>query len=211
MTEPETATVAGTTPDAGTTVADAVPTQTSTMLTTETTSTGESTADAETATVGVPEKYEFVMPEGFTLDEKALGDFTPVLKELDLDNPKAQKLVDAFAQFKKAEVLNHQATMTAMEATWRESIEKDPSIGGAALLENLGAARALISKYDTNNELADFLETSRAGNNPAVVRFLVKLGKADAEAKMHSGTRNATEAKPAVESVLYPSMAEKPN
>ena len=51
----------------------------------------------------IPEKYEFVNPDGFQeIDKQALATFEPLAKELGLSNEQAQKLVTCTAKMYKS-------------------------------------------------------------------------------------------------------------
>jgi len=137
----------------------------------------------------VPETYEFKAPEGVTLDSAAIEGFTPIAKELGLSQDQAQKLVDFYAS-RSAEA--EQANATALKeynAALIKRVKEDPDIGGAALAQNLGKAKAAITKFGTP-ELQRLLVESGFGNEPDVLKFLVRIGDFDSEDKLVRGGAN---------------------
>ena len=57
----------------------------------------EAQADGGAEGLGVPEVYDFAVPEGFeALDEQTLAKFDPIARELNLNQEQAQKLVELY-------------------------------------------------------------------------------------------------------------------
>lgn len=132
---------------------------------------GTNAPEAKTAVV--PEKYEFTVPEGFELDKTLVDQFTPIAKEAKLDQPTAQKFVDMYAGIKKAENDAHEK----IRNDWKEATLKELGTNAPEQLANVAKVRErLLSK-----EFNDIIENSGLGNHPAVVRDLIKLGKAISE------------------------------
>lgn len=138
---------------------------------------------------GAPEDGygEFALPEGIERDAESEAEFHKVAASLNLSQDGAQKLVDWVAQ--------RQSTMTkavtqAIEQehqNWKNQVRADPEIGGAHLKESLATARRGLSAIDPNGELNEVLRASKLGSHPAVVRALVRAGKAVGEAS-HQGS-----------------------
>lgn len=121
---------------------------------------------------GAPEKYELALPEGFTLDEAALGKFEPVLRDLNLTNEQASKLAGAYAEMAKAQAESH----IQLVQEWGAQAQKDPVIGGEKFAENVEVARKALAYVD-DPELTTLMDNWGLGNNPAVLRAFHKLGK----------------------------------
>ncbi len=133
---------------------------------------------AEPATV--PEKYDFKLPDNFKLDEKLLGEATPLFKEMGLPQAQAQKLVDWYAKQQQATAKAADESVTAMRAEWRDQVMKDPAIG-----PKLDTVRADIGKALTNvlgaEGLAEFkaaMDLTGAGDHPAFIRTMMKFAAA---------------------------------
>lgn len=122
----------------------------------------------------------FVLPEGVEMDEGKLEAFTPLAKELGLNQEGAQKLVDFYANTVK-ELTEQQASAWASEqAKWLETAQGDQEYGGDAFAENAGVARKAIERFGTP-ELKQLFEGYGLGNHPELVRFAYRVGKAISE------------------------------
>lgn len=121
---------------------------------------------------GAPEKYEFDLPEGFTLDEKVLTEFDPVLRELNLDNAQASKLANLYGKIEQSKVAAYGETV--ME--WGKQAAADAEIGGKAFTENVELARSALATHGTP-ELKGLLDSTGLGNHPEVIRFFARVGK----------------------------------
>lgn len=125
---------------------------------------------------GAPEKYEFVAPEGVTLDPEAVAEFEPIAREMNLTNDQAQKLVGLQASFvqKQHEAWNKQVN------TWVGEIKTDKEIGGTALKQTITHSQSALAKFGTP-ELMKALDSTKMGNHPELVRVFARIGKAMAE------------------------------
>jgi len=159
--------------------------------------------------VGAPETYEaFKAPEGFALDEQLLGEFTPVLKELNLSQDAAQKVMD-FApklveatQQKTVATLLDQLGMKDVDG-WAAASKADPEIGGEKFAENLGVAKKALDTF-ASPALKAVLKSTKLGDHPELLRAFFKVGKAISEDSFVAGGKTRTPVDPAVS--FYPSM-----
>jgi len=124
----------------------------------------------------VPEKYEFAMPEGVVLDTALQEQFTPVLKDLRLNNSDAQKLVDAYTTMRTQEAVRMEADLHAQVEGWKRSAIADREIGGREFQANVTAARTALAKFGTP-ELTKFLNLTGMANHPELVRVFARIGK----------------------------------
>lgn len=129
-----------------------------------------------------PEKYEFKAPEGFAIDEQLQGEFDPVLRELDLTNEQAQKLIDFAPKLigKSVDVAVGKALEQvgfADAANWAATAKADKEFGGDKLPENLAVIRQARDQF-ASPELRKLLDTTPLGNHPEVVRLFYRVGKA---------------------------------
>ena len=163
----------GTKPEAGNTGAEGT-------QTTTTEATGEKPADTPAEIV-----YEFTAPEGVTLDQARVEEFTALAKDLKLPAEKAQALVDMAT---KVEVQRAEQ-FEALKATWADEIAKDKVLGGDKLTETLATAKKVYSLLPAE-EATSFkamLDASGFGNHPSMVRLLHAVGKALSEDKFVPG------------------------
>jgi hypothetical protein len=151
---------------------------------------------------GAPEAYEaFTMPEGYELDAELLGEFTPVLKELDLPQEAAQKVIDfAPKLIEKTVAATQAATLDKLGLkdanTWAAAVRADKEIGGEKLAENLAVANKALGAFFSKDAIAA-LQKVGLGNHPELIRGLVKVGKAISEDSFVPGGKNTTPESPA--------------
>lgn len=129
---------------------------------------------------GVPENYDFEVPEGLELDKELSDKFTDVAKELGLNNEQANKVVGLYAE----KVMDMQKAQTEawnkQVSDWEGELKSDPEFGGAKFTENAEIARMAINKFG-GDELKEALNTTGLGNHPALVKFMHKIGMAMSE------------------------------
>jgi hypothetical protein len=134
-----------------------------------------------------PEQYEaFTIPDDMPVSEAETAEFGDLAKGLGLSQEQAQQLIDY--QAKRAAAQN--GVYADMVNGWVESVHADTEIGGAKLEQNLGAAHAAVQKFG-GDDLAALLDypspenpTGMAlGNNPAFIRFALRVAKATGEDK----------------------------
>lgn len=148
---------------------------------------GEEKTEEGEQKVVVPEKYEFKLPEGVTLDEASLALVTPEFKALGLDNTQAQKLVDLQLKLTKANEDAHvQAWDQYVEGQKKESKEyfgtKLPEV-----MRNVARARdTFISK-----EMQEKLNVAGFSNDKHFLETLDKIGRVIGEGKFVSGKQSA--------------------
>lgn len=145
---------------------------------------------------GAPEKYEFTAGEGIELDGTAIQEFEPVARELNLTNEQAQKLVDMYPKIIASQEQRQAEAWQQQTEKWAADVKADKDIGGDNLPTNLSAAQRAIDQFGSP-ELKEYLNGTGLGNNPELVKFCVKVGKAMSEDNMvtagNSGQRTAAE------------------
>lgn len=149
----------------------------------------------------VPEKYEFAMPEGFTLDEARAGEFEAFARSNKLTNEAANEALSLA-------VKHVQGLQDQQLAAWREQVEgwgneirTDKDLGGEKLQASVNIAQKALARFGTP-ELVDFLESSGIGNHPALVRFCYQIGTRISEGGMITGA-GAGEGRRSTADVFY--------
>lgn len=136
---------------------------------------------AEDKPQGAPEAYEdFSVPEGVELDAEVLGEFKAVAKELNLPQDAAQKVTDLGVKLAQKWAAESQEATSAMLADWKVQAENDKEFGGDALPANLSVAKKALDQFGSP-ALSELLNVHRLGDNPEVIRFMVRVGKAISE------------------------------
>ncbi len=165
-----------------------------------------------------PEEYsQFTVPEGLAMDEAQTADFKSFAKEQGLTQEQAQKVLD-FGGVKIKEMIE------APYKTWRETQEKwqaevkaDPEIGGTKFEQSIKDSALVFEPNESNpfvgsaeeaKALREALNTTGAGNNPAVVKLFVKMGKLLAEPGTFTGKPTAVDKQGDILAKMYPTMSE---
>lgn len=89
---------------------------------------------------------------------------------------RAQELVNLQAEVLKQASGKSSELWKATQDKWQEDIRKDPDVGGEKLEPVLAGITKLIDKYGSN-ELREVFDTTGAGNNVHVVKFLNAVAK----------------------------------
>jgi hypothetical protein len=131
-----------------------------------------------------PEKFEF--PTDLNREHETFKQFTGYAKEAGLSKDAAGKLIGIHAAAVKATSEAIYKTWTDQQATWVGEIKADPE------LNNTSEVRKTVAALLDNTSLSDpkfreALDTTGAGNNPAVVRTLYRWAKALSEGASRAG------------------------
>lgn len=131
----------------------------------------EEKPEAETKAEAVFNPEEIKLPEGMSMDQLSMDRFAPILNELGLPAEKAQPLVDAYIEMRKAEVQAFEDSQVQMK---KMSMD-DPDIGKAQWKDTITKARKAIDVYG-NQDFKELLGLSGIANHPATLRFLRQVG-----------------------------------
>lgn len=158
---------------------------------------GDKDKDPAASLLGAPEKYEFDLGEGVTFDEAAFAAIEPVLRDMDLSQEAANKIIGGYAE-KVLPVLQQRAETQAAEAgqqliaDWAKETLADKEVGGARLEESKALAARTIARFLPDNaegqQFRTFLNESGLGNHPQMMRMLSRIGRDLGEAKADPGT-----------------------
>lgn len=184
-----------------------------TTPTTPTLEKSPSTPDAPTT----PEKYDFKVPEGQTINAALVDKATPIFKELGLTQDAAQKLFDFYNTTAKAQAESTTKLVADMRADWRTQTQALPEIAtDPKAVENLGRAKATIFENDPKG-LAEFneaMDLTGAGDHPAVVKAILRFAARVNEGSHVSGRGPSSEgqtspnkaARPSAAQAMYPNL-----
>ena len=163
-----------------------------------------------------PEEYaEFAKPEGVEFDEAGLAEFKSFAKEQDLTQEQAQKLLEFGGAKIKAQAEAPQRLWAETQAKWQKEVKDDPDIGGTRFVESIataakvfepGEANPFVGSAEEAKGLKEALNATGAGNNPAIVKMFVKMGRLLSEPGGLSG-KPLTSTKEDLLDKLYPTMS----
>lgn len=168
--------------------------------------------DAKPADQAKPEEpiqYEdFKLPEGVELNAEKLDAFKKLGQDAGLSQDVAQKLVDLYtAEVKEIAEAPYRAWKD-LQTTWRNEVINDPVIGGANLEKNLATVKSGFKALlgEDSAKFFDALNVTGAGNNPEIVRGLLKAAAPHAPATPVTGSPGKLNSK-SPGATLYPQMA----
>lgn len=141
---------------------------------------GDEPAKSAEPKPGAPEKYEaYKVPEGVTLDPKAVESFNALAKELNLSQEHAQKLVDFQTSAIQAAKDQLDQNFKEQQKQWADETRK--ALGADADKELAFAALARDKFAPENSELRIILQKTGLDSNPAIVKHFITIGKAISE------------------------------
>jgi hypothetical protein len=82
----------------------------------------------------------------------------------------------------------------AIRNEWMQASQVDKEFGGDKLNENMAVAKKALDSFGTP-ELRTLLQQSGLGNNPEVIRFMYRAGKAISEDTFVSNSNGASSGK----------------
>lgn len=131
-------------------------------------------ADQPGEAAPVPEAYgDFNLPEGFEVIPGLMEEFKGTAKQLRLNQAQAQRLIDLQIKAGQAQA----ESWVRQRQNWRAHIEADATYGGPHFAHTVRQAKTALDVYDPSGELRQMLTSSGFEDNPAVLRFLAKVGK----------------------------------
>lgn len=137
--------------------------------------TAEDTAAAETAKLGeVPDKYDFTMPEGVTIDEALMADVSIFAAENKLSIGEAQKIADMGVQLMTKQQELRETQFNEIKEGWLETAKTDTEIGADVLKGKEGLAARAFNTIATP-EMKELVDHYGIGNHPEMLRMFFRL------------------------------------
>ncbi len=154
---------------------------------------------------GAPDKYEdFILPDGVELDEKMMGDFVPIAKELNLTQDQAQKLISLQSGKMQSMLEEQQQTWVKVQDDWKTAVKSDTELGGPAFDKTISDAKVFLKQFATPG-LMEALDATGVGNHPEFIRAFARAGKLMGEDALALGGASEPVRNP--EDVLYPNQS----
>lgn len=157
----------------------------------------ESTAENQQPEV----EYSFTLPEGYTADEELAGELKALAKENNLSPEAAQKVADLGIKMQQKQAEAWQKTQDA----WVAEVMADKEIGGDKLDANIALGKRALETFG-GPELKDLLDSTGFGNNPAIIRAFVKIGKAISDDSLVIANGSAGAGQKDIAKSLFPNM-----
>lgn len=147
---------------------------------------------AEPAKPVIPDKYEFKLGEGRTIEPAFADAVTPLFKEMGLTQEQVGKLVGTYDQFgAAAEVAQEKAFTEFMAKTAKDNLAAMQKEWGADFNPNLAIAQRGIARF-LSDAGKKKLEDSGLGNDPEFLKAFYQAGKMIQEDQPPSGVPMST-------------------
>jgi len=135
-------------------------------------------------------EYVYTPPEGFTIDETELNEFTEYAKSKGISPEVYKELIDKHASIittisEKTEEAR-KAEAKAQSSEWLKELKADPELGGADFGKNMSYARKAMDTFG-GEPFKQTLIDAGLGNNPTVIKALYNIGKAVSEGEFVGG------------------------
>ena len=116
---------------------------------------------------GVPEKYEYQLPEGIQITPELDAKFTSIAKDLGLNQDQANKLIGLHTSILQSQIADHEKQID----TWAGECKKR----GLSGKEQLADAVRAVDTFG-GGEFKDLLVQTGLQNHPAMQHFLQNIG-----------------------------------
>ena len=136
----------------------------------------EQTKEAEQQQQTAPEHYVLKNANGEDVEPQELEMMSRMFKDVNLSQEQAQKLYSAYEKEQGSFIEQSQKAFNQMRDDWFNQTISDPQLGG----QNIGQTKLCIKRVMQqcgNKELSEFLNKTGLGFNPAMVRFMTKVGE----------------------------------
>lgn len=136
----------------------------------------EQTKETEQQQQTAPEQYVLKNANGEDIEPQELEMMSRMFKDVNLSQEQAQKLYSAYEKEQGSFIEQSQKAFNQMRDDWFNQTISDPQIGG----KNIGQTKLCIKRVMQqcgNKELSEFLNKTGLGFNPAMVRFMTKVGE----------------------------------
>lgn len=166
---------------------------------------GKPEGEGEGEATGAPETYEdFSFPEGYEVNQEALGDFAAFAKERNMTQDTAQEILDYYTKNVDAMQAGQAEAWDNTRKQWVDSAKKDEEFGGQQFDENMKHVATAMKQFGSP-ELRDLLNETGLGDSPDMIRFFYRVGKLAGEGDFHTGTGGSAGERDAART-LYPNM-----
>lgn len=136
----------------------------------------ERTKEAEQQQQTAPKHYVLKNANGEDVEPQELEMMSRMFKDVNLSQEQAQKLYSAYEKEQGSFIELSQKAFNQIRDDWFNQTISDPQIGG----QNIGQTKLCIKRVMQqcgNKELSEFLNKTGLGFNPAMVRFMTKVGE----------------------------------
>ncbi len=152
---------------------------------------------------------EFKLPDGINVDRNILALATEQFKLLGLSQQQAQGVVNLSPQITEAIRGAQQHEWDITTSRWSREVRNDHELGGRNFKESIAKAERVLRRFDSDGRLREFLTSTRAGNNPDMIRFLVHIDAALAESSFGRMPGGASDKEKSDAELFFPEQYQK--
>lgn len=173
----------------------------------------------EVAPLDLAAYADLKLPEGLVADEALFGEFKSLAAEAGIPPEAATKLLPFAEKLATAQLTRFQEAATAefskQQGDWVTELKSMPEFQGEALERNTAFLGRLMDEFGSPEARA-YLDSTGAGNNPAIVKMLLSMGQALVEGdptpvgdpgRLATPKPAARGARASGGSILYPDLA----
>ena len=131
--------------------------------------------DKDAAKPEVPEKYDLTVPEGYTVDDNIMAEFTDVAHELGLNNDQANKLAGMHTKIMTEAFQSLNAARDAEVTGWGEAAKTELGKDYDSTMTNV--AVGLVEAEKTIPTLRQAMDKTGFGNTVEGIRLMATIGK----------------------------------
>lgn len=154
----------------------------------------------------VTQYEDFNLPEGINLDETRLEKAVPLMRELELDQGKAQKIIDLYVELQGLDAEKQNQEFIDTQKDWVKQLDAHPDFGGVHKEETLDLANRVVGRFG-GDELREVLDQTGMGNHWAIIMAFARIGKFLGEDTLvTSGEKSVNPNTKSDGELLYPDM-----
>lgn len=128
------------------------------------------------AAPAVPEKYDLKVPDGFD-DPKVVDRVAEFAKANKMSQESAQQLLEKTVGEVNSYGDRVRAEIDSTVSGWEQAAKADKEIGGDNHTKSIELSKKVLAKFGSP-ELVKYLEDTRLGNNPELIRVFKRIGEA---------------------------------
>lgn len=151
---------------------------------------------------------DITIPEGFEVDEEAMGNFLEFANERGFDADTANSLVEFHTKELQRLTEASEAVFPQMVEQWRQEVLAFPEMAEAKRGESVAAIGRIVEQFGGDG-LREAMDLTGAGDHPAFVRFMLNLNKALGEGRPVQGNAPASSAQQTRAEKLFGDMFTK--
>ncbi|OHD24865.1 MAG: hypothetical protein A2Y38_16140 [Spirochaetes bacterium GWB1_59_5] len=163
----------------------------------------------EVAKENAPEAYaDFTVPEGIVLDPAMMEKFGPLAKSLNLNQEKAQGIIDLATEMQQRTIDGLFEAHEQKKATWLQEAQNDKEIGADIKLGPEGSMtyRAFNSIAAKHPGMKAMVDETGIGNHPEFLRVFYHLSKSMREDTFVIPGGGGNDTPKSVANALWPDM-----